>query len=56
MSRNNGFGTAEAESEKMAECGFETLNEIKIVKTHRKPRRSKFHLFSSFSKLWKYFE
>ena len=30
-SRNNGFGTAEPESSKMADSGFETLNEVEIA-------------------------
>ena len=30
MSRNNRFGIAELESMKMADCGFETLNEVEI--------------------------
>ena len=36
-----------------ADCRFETLNDLRgrnwmiMVKTHRKPRRSKFHLFST---------
>ena len=29
-SRNNGFGTAEPESAKMADCRFEMLNEVEI--------------------------
>ena len=29
-SRNNGFDTAEPESAKMADCWFETLNEVEI--------------------------
>ena len=38
----------------MAEYRFEMLNEVEIeliktVNTHRKPRRSKFHLFLSFA-------
>ena len=40
MSRNNGFGTAEAENAKMVDYRFEKLNEvgiemIKTLKTHR---------------------
>ena len=30
MSRNNGFGTAEPESVKMADCRFEMLDEVGI--------------------------
>ena len=30
MLGNNGFGTAEPERAKMADCRFETLNEVEI--------------------------